>query len=101
MILKSIPVSDTIQKGTTERSPSSNHKERTNLKPKNTICLWFDKDPPEGARFYSATLPDSPRTLRTRASDSKATAVHKAPGDYPSGKKGDVLTVEFTVLGVP
>ena len=57
---------------------------------KNTICLWFDKDAEQAARFYAATFPDS-----------RVTAVHKAPGDYPSGKKGDVLTVEFTVAGVP
>src|ERR1700735_2819760 len=60
------------------------------MKPKNTICLWFDKDAHEAARFYSVTFPDS-----------KVTAVHEAPGDYPSGKQGQVLTVEFTVLGVP
>ena len=66
------------------------HKEHTNMKPKNTICLWFDKDAHDAARFYAATFPDS-----------KVTAVHKAPGDYPGGKKGDVLTVEFTVLGIP
>ena len=60
------------------------------MKPKNTICLWFDKDALEAARFYAATFPDS-----------KVTAVHNAPGDYPSGKKGDALTVEFTVLGIP
>ena len=64
--------------------------EHTNMKPKNTICLWFDKDAHEAARFYAATFPDS-----------KVTAVHKAPSDYPGGKKGDVLTVEFTVLGIP
>ena len=57
---------------------------------KNTICLWFDKDAEAAARFYAATFPDS-----------KVTAVHKAPGDFPSGKEGDVLTVEFTVCGVP
>ena len=71
------------------RSPVK-HKEYTNMKPKNTICLWFDKDAHEAARFYAATFPDS-----------KVTAVHKAPGDYPGGKQGDVLTVEFTVLGIP
>ena len=60
------------------------------MKPKNTICLWFDKDAQEAARFYAATFPDS-----------KVTAVHKAPSDYPGGKEGDVLTVEFTVLGIP
>jgi len=56
---------------------------------KNTICLWYDKDAEEAANFYAATFPDS-----------EVTAVHKAPGDYPSGKEGDVLTVEFTVMGV-
>ena len=60
------------------------------MKPKNTICLWFDKDAEEAARFYAATFPKS-----------EVTAVHKAPGDYPGGKKGDVLTVEFTALGIP
>src|SRR5947208_7884824 len=60
------------------------------MTPKNTICLWFDKDAQDAARFYAATFPNS-----------EVTAVHKAPGDYPSGKKGDVLTVEFTVLGIP
>ena len=60
------------------------------MKPKNTICLWFDKDALEAARFYAATFPDS-----------KVTAVRNAPGDYPSGKEGDVLTVEFTVVGIP
>jgi predicted 3-demethylubiquinone-9 3-methyltransferase (glyoxalase superfamily) len=66
------------------------HKEHPNMKSKNTICLWFDKDAQEAARFYAATFPDS-----------EVTAVHKAPGDYPGGKEGDVLTVEFTVLGIP
>ena len=60
------------------------------MKQKNTICLWFDKDALEAARFYAATFPNS-----------KVIAVHHAPGDYPSGKEGDVLTVEFTVLGIP
>ena len=57
---------------------------------KNTICLWFDKDALEAAQFYAATFPDS-----------EVKAVHHAPGDYPSGKQGDVLTVEFTVCGLP
>lgn len=57
---------------------------------KNTICLWFDKDAEEAARFYAATFPDS-----------AVTAIRRAPGDYPSGKEGDVLTVEFTVCGIP
>ncbi|HWC98518.1 MAG TPA: VOC family protein [Candidatus Sulfopaludibacter sp.] len=60
------------------------------MKPKNTICLWFDKGAEEAARFYAATFPDS-----------AVTAVHQAPGDSPAGKKGDVLTVEFTVVGIP
>src|SRR2546422_10421202 len=60
------------------------------MKPKNTICLWFDKDAQDAARFYAATFPNS-----------EGTAVHKAPGDYPSGKAGDVLTGEVTVLGIP
>jgi predicted 3-demethylubiquinone-9 3-methyltransferase (glyoxalase superfamily) len=58
--------------------------------PKNTICLWFDKDAEAAARFYAATFPDS-----------EVTAVRRAPGDYPSGQQGDVLTVEFTVCGIP
>ncbi len=57
---------------------------------KNTICLWFDHDAEEAARFYARTFPDS-----------KVGAVHRAPADYPGGKAGDVLTVEFTVCGVP
>lgn len=57
---------------------------------KNTICLWYDKDAEEAAHFYAKTFPDS-----------CVSAVHRAPGDYPSGKKGDVLTVEFTVMGIP
>lgn len=57
---------------------------------KNTICLWFDKDAEEAARFYAKTFPDS-----------SVGAVFLAPSDYPSGKQGDVLTVEFTVLGIP
>ena len=58
--------------------------------PKNMICLWYDKDAEEAARFYASVFPDS-----------KVTAVHKAPTDYPSGKAGDVITVEFTVCGIP
>jgi len=56
---------------------------------KNTICVWYDKDAEAAATFYTTVFPDS-----------SVTAVHRAPGDYPSGKKGDVLTVEFTVAGV-
>lgn len=57
---------------------------------KNTICLWYDGAAEEAARFYADTFPDS-----------RVTAVHHAPADYPDGKKGQVLTVEFTVLGIP
>ena len=57
---------------------------------RNTICLWFNRDAEEAARFYAATFPDS-----------SVDAVHLAPGDFPSGKEGDVLTVEFTVMGIP
>ncbi|MFD1881436.1 VOC family protein [Paracoccus pacificus] len=58
--------------------------------PKNTVCLWYDKDAEAAARFYAGVFPDS-----------AVTAVHRAPADYPSGKKGDVLTVDFTVCGIP
>jgi 2-polyprenyl-6-hydroxyphenyl methylase/3-demethylubiquinone-9 3-methyltransferase len=57
---------------------------------KNTICLWYDGDAEEAARFYAETFPDS-----------TVDAVHKAPGDYPAGKQGDVITVQFTVMGIP
>lgn len=57
---------------------------------KNTICLWFDKDAEDAARFYAKVFPDS-----------KVGATFYAPGDYPSGTKGDALVVEFTVCGIP
>ena len=57
---------------------------------KNTICLWYEKDALDAARFYAETFPDS-----------AVEAVFHAPSDYPSGTQGDVLTVEFTVLGIP
>ncbi|WP_443612365.1 VOC family protein [Acinetobacter pseudolwoffii] len=56
---------------------------------KNTICLWYENDAEAAARFYAETFPDS-----------SVGAVHRAPGDYPAGKEGDILTVEFRVLGV-
>ena len=57
---------------------------------KNTVCLWYNGTAEEAARFYANTFPDS-----------AVDAVHLAPGAYPSGKQGDVLTVEFTVMGIP
>jgi predicted 3-demethylubiquinone-9 3-methyltransferase (glyoxalase superfamily) len=59
-----------------------------NMASKNTICLWFDGDAEEAASFYAATFPDS-----------EVTGVFRAPGDFPGGSEGDVLTVEFTVFG--
>ena len=58
--------------------------------PKNTICLWYDKDAETAARFYAETFPDS-----------AVGAIYRAPGDFPSGRQGDVLVVNFTVLGIP
>ena len=61
------------------------------MKPaKNTICLWYDGSAEDAARFYSKTFPNS-----------SVGAVYRAPSDFPSGKQGDVLTVEFTVIGIP
>jgi predicted 3-demethylubiquinone-9 3-methyltransferase (glyoxalase superfamily) len=57
---------------------------------KNTICLWYDGTAEEAASFYARIFPDS-----------SVGAVYRAPGDYPGGKRGDALTVEFTVLGLP
>jgi 2-polyprenyl-6-hydroxyphenyl methylase/3-demethylubiquinone-9 3-methyltransferase len=60
------------------------------MNPKNTICLWYDHDALDAATFYAATFPDS-----------AVGRVMRAPGDSPSGRQGDILTVEFTVLGIP
>ena len=57
---------------------------------KNTVCLWFNNEALEAAQFYAATFPDS-----------EVKAVHRAPGDYPDGKQGDILVVDFTVAGIP
>jgi predicted 3-demethylubiquinone-9 3-methyltransferase (glyoxalase superfamily) len=57
---------------------------------KNTICIWYDKDAEAAANFYAQTFPDS-----------AVKGVHRAPSDYPMGKVGDVLTVDFTVAGIP
>jgi predicted 3-demethylubiquinone-9 3-methyltransferase (glyoxalase superfamily) len=60
------------------------------MTPRNTICLWYDNGAVDAANFYAKTFPDS-----------KVGAIMRAPGDYPDGKQGDVLTVEFTVAGIP
>jgi predicted 3-demethylubiquinone-9 3-methyltransferase (glyoxalase superfamily) len=60
------------------------------MTPKNTICLWYDGTALEAAQFYAKTFPDS-----------SVGAVHRAPGDYPAGKEGQVLVVDFTVCGIP
>ena len=57
---------------------------------KNTVCIWYNGKAEEAARFYAATFPDS-----------SVGRVFRAPTDYPAGKQGDVLTVEFTVAGIP
>ena len=57
---------------------------------KNKVCVWYNGDAEEAARFYAKTFPDSSVGM-----------VLRAPGDYPAGKQGDVLTVEFTVMGIP
>ncbi|HQR03680.1 MAG: VOC family protein [Proteobacteria bacterium] len=57
---------------------------------KNTVCLWYEGDAEEAARFYAVTFPDS-----------SVGTIHRAPGDSPSGKQGDVLVVEFTIMGIP
>jgi 2-polyprenyl-6-hydroxyphenyl methylase/3-demethylubiquinone-9 3-methyltransferase len=63
---------------------------RHEMTSKNTICLWYDGGAVDAANFYAATFPDS-----------AVGAIHRAPGDYPDGKQGDVLAVEFTVAGIP
>jgi predicted 3-demethylubiquinone-9 3-methyltransferase (glyoxalase superfamily) len=64
--------------------------EENDMTPRNSICLWYDGTALDAARFYAATFPDS-----------AVGAVFRAPSDYPMGKEGDVLTVEFTVIGIP
>ena len=63
---------------------------KAKAKAKNTICIWFDKDAEAAAEFYASVFPDS-----------RVEAVQRAPGDFPGGKAGDVLTVVFTVCGIP
>ena len=60
------------------------------MTPKNTICIWYDGTALDAATFYAKTFPDS-----------AVGAVHHAPGDYPDGKQGDVMLVEFTVASIP
>ena len=60
------------------------------MTPKNTICLWYERDALAAASFYAETFPDS-----------AVKGVFHAPGDYPDGRQGDVLTVDFTVMGIP
>jgi predicted 3-demethylubiquinone-9 3-methyltransferase (glyoxalase superfamily) len=78
--------------GTLRRSASANapFSRRHLMTNKNTICLWYDGGALDAATFYAATFPDS-----------AVGAVHHAPGDYPDGKQGNILTVEFTVAGIP
>ena len=57
---------------------------------KNTVCLWYDGTAEEAARFYAATFPDT-----------TVGAIIRAPGDYPDGQQGNVLVVEFSVMGIP
>ena len=65
-------------------------EERMKTPAKNSVCLWYDGDAEQAAQFYAKTFPDS-----------SVGTVYRAPADFPSGKKGDVLTVEFTVMGIP
>jgi 2-polyprenyl-6-hydroxyphenyl methylase/3-demethylubiquinone-9 3-methyltransferase len=58
--------------------------------PKNLVCLWYESGAGEAAEFYAATFPDT-----------KVTGTHRAPGDYPDGQQGNVLTVDFTLMGIP
>jgi predicted 3-demethylubiquinone-9 3-methyltransferase (glyoxalase superfamily) len=60
------------------------------MTPRNTLCLWYDGTALDAAHFYAKTFPDS-----------KVGTLFRAPGDYPDGKQGDILTVEFTVAGIP
>jgi 2-polyprenyl-6-hydroxyphenyl methylase/3-demethylubiquinone-9 3-methyltransferase len=65
-------------------------RQENDMAHKNTICLWYDGTALDAARFYAETFPDS-----------SVGAIHRAPGDYPDGKQGNVLVVEFTVIGIP
>jgi predicted 3-demethylubiquinone-9 3-methyltransferase (glyoxalase superfamily) len=82
-------ISETALSADKQLAGMAPQKSKTTITAKNTICIWYDKDAEAAAHFYAKTFPDS-----------AVTAVHHAPSDYPGGKKGDVLTVEFTVAGV-
>ena len=73
-----------------DADPQGRRQHRRVTMSKSNICLWYDKDAEEAANFYARTFPDS-----------AVSAVHRAPSDYPSGKEGDVLVVDFTVCGLP
>jgi predicted 3-demethylubiquinone-9 3-methyltransferase (glyoxalase superfamily) len=79
--------SPSLRRGDNRRSMD---QQETAMSARNTVCIWYDRDALEAAQFYAKTFPDS-----------KVGPVHRAPGDFPSGKEGDVLTVEFTVAGIP
>ena len=79
-----------IRPGTQTVEQPTPHKPKKAIATKNTICLWYNKDAEAAAKFYAETFPDS-----------AVSAVHHAPSDDPSGKKGDVLTVEFAICGMP
>jgi 2-polyprenyl-6-hydroxyphenyl methylase/3-demethylubiquinone-9 3-methyltransferase len=54
------------------------------------VCIWYDHGAEQAARFYAETFPNS-----------SVGAIHKAPGEFPDGHEGQVLTVDFTVCGIP
>jgi predicted 3-demethylubiquinone-9 3-methyltransferase (glyoxalase superfamily) len=83
-------VSRRLIKGQFSDTEVLNYSRSNEMTSKNTICLWYDGAALDAANFYAETFPDS-----------AVGAIHRAPGDYPAGKQGDVLTVEFTVAGVP
>ena len=80
----------TKKRKTNVAKPAKKRKTKVANPAKNTICLWYDRDAEAAARFYAKTFPNS-----------SVGAVHRAPADFPNGKKGDVLTVDFTVVGIP
>src|SRR5690606_19772177 len=81
---------DVTRKSRRGTPPRPTLQQETAMVARNTICLWFDRDALDAARFYASVFPDS-----------SVGRIFHAPSDFPSGKVGDVLTVEFTVLGIP